>query len=86
MCLRHTRKRLSVNQKRYERACKRTAGVNATFCKKGGTSVTCSDVKVPNGLDALAPQALSQKGGSDVSRRKRVYKRAGEPSVPFCER
>ena len=36
MCRGHTRKRLLVNQRRYERACKRIADVNVTFCEKGG--------------------------------------------------
>ena len=34
----------------------------------------------------VTPYSVFWADLSDVSRRKRVYKRAGEPSVPFCEK
>ena len=69
-----TRKRLVVNQRRYECACKRIADVNVTFCDKGGAKRT------------LKLSRIRKKVVATVSRRERVYKRTGEPSVPFCEK
>ena len=38
-------------------------------------------------IDTLAPKALyREKVVATANRRERVYKRAGEPSVPFRER
>ena len=55
--------------------------------KKIGKSETCSDVEEPNGFDAHVPKAHSRKKVvATVNRSECVYKRTGEPSVPFYEK
>ena len=63
----HSRKRLVVSQRRYERACKRIDDVNVTFCGRGGArkqadvflqrkteqSELCSDVVTRRGIEPL---------------------------------
>ncbi len=83
---RRTRKRLVVNQRRYEGACDRIADVNVTFCDRGAAADMAPHKTQATGSICTESTKARKKVVATVSRCKRVYKRTGEPSVPFCER
>ena len=61
---RRTRKRLVVNQRRYEGACNRIADVNVTFCDRGAAADMAPHKTQATAV--FAPRVpKSQKGGSD---------------------
>ena len=57
------------------------------FCIKNRSKryKACSDVAMPNRRNIRAAGASRKKVVATVSRCERVYKRTGEPSVPFAK-